>query len=332
MSGTYRVFGSEMSPYSVKVRSYLRFKGLPHDWISRSVRTEAEYKAVAKLPIIPTVVTPAGDAIQDSTPIIDRIEAEHPSPPVHPDDPALRFLGILLEEFGDEWGNKLMFHYRWATDLDQTAAAQSIARLNALGADDDTIANVTAMVKARMSSRGHFVGSSPETAPLIADYYRQLLALLQAHLVDRPYLFGTRATFGDFGLAPQLYEMSIDPTGGSILRAQAPAALDWCYRMREPASTGSLEAWPSLAPTLAPILAHVAQTFLPWSDANARALAAGQDSFTVTIQGRDYVQGPQKYHAKSLAVLRQRHAEVAGDATLRAILDGAGALPWLAAA
>ena len=34
-------------------------------------------------------------------------EAEHPDPSIYPDDPALRFLAALLEEFGDEWCNKL---------------------------------------------------------------------------------------------------------------------------------------------------------------------------------------------------------------------------------
>jgi hypothetical protein len=30
MPGSYRIYGAEMSPYSVKVRSYFRYKALPH--------------------------------------------------------------------------------------------------------------------------------------------------------------------------------------------------------------------------------------------------------------------------------------------------------------
>ena len=57
MSDVYRIFGSELSPYSIKVRSYFRFKGIPHEWIERSNTVMEEYKKYAKLPLIPVVVT-----------------------------------------------------------------------------------------------------------------------------------------------------------------------------------------------------------------------------------------------------------------------------------
>ena len=42
MSNRHRIFGIEMSPYSVKVRSYFRYKALPHEWIVRNAATQAE--------------------------------------------------------------------------------------------------------------------------------------------------------------------------------------------------------------------------------------------------------------------------------------------------
>ena len=56
MSGRFRIFGSEMSPYSVKVRSYFRYKGIAHDWLVRGPANQAEYAKHAKLPLIPLVV------------------------------------------------------------------------------------------------------------------------------------------------------------------------------------------------------------------------------------------------------------------------------------
>lgn len=324
----YRIFGSEMSPYSVKVRSYFRFKDIPHQWIPRRADSEEEYKRFAKLPIVPTVATPADEGLQDSTPIIERVEAEHPEPSIHPTDPALRFVSALLEEFGDEWGNKLMFHHRWWGEVDIAGSAQTLARLSAPMAGEAEIAQRTAMIRERMTGRGHFVGSSAATADLIRAYLNELLDLLEPHLANRKYLLGARPSFGDFGLSAQLYEASVDPTGGSILKSRGPNTLAWCQRMLEPRNDGAFETWDELAPTLKPVLAYVGRYFLPWTTANAKALAEGAPEFSVDLAGQAYVQPPQKYHAKSLAALKARRAAV-NDERLEKILTEAGCESWL---
>ncbi len=329
MTGLYRIFGSEMSPYSVKVRSYARYKGIPHEWIPRTMASEEAYRKYARLPIVPTVATPQDEGLQDSTPIMETLDARFPEPSIHPTDPALAFLSTLIEEFGDEWGNKLMFHHRWFAQVDQLASAQTLARLAQPYGDEAEVAQWAAMILQRMSTRGHFVGSSPANAPLITGYYFELLDLLEAHLQDRKYLFGGRPAFADFGLGGQMYECSVDPTCGAGMRARGPAVLDWCHRMMEPREDGPFETWQSLAPTLKPLLAYVGRYFLPWTAANARALEAGEPEFTVDLPGGAYAQPPQKYHARSLGVLRARYAAVADDAALKAILDEAGCTPWL---
>jgi glutathione S-transferase len=328
MTGVYRIFGSEMSPYSVKVRSYVRYKQIPHQWIPRRPDNEDEYKRFAKLPIVPTVATPEGEGLQDSTPIIERLEAAFPEPSIHPGDPTLAFLSVLIEEFGDEWGNKLMFHHRWWADVDRDASAQTLARLSAPEASEAEIAQRTAMIRQRMTGRGHFVGSSEATADLIRGYLNELLDLLEPHLASRKYLFGARPAFGDFGLSAQLYEASVDPTGGSIIRSRGPNTLGWCHRMLEPRNDGPFETWEALEPTLKPILAYVGRYFLPWTVANAKALAEGRESFSVELAGQAYVQPPQKYHAKSLGVLRAKRA-AADDPRLASILAETGCEPWL---
>src|SRR5258708_13968024 len=95
----YRIFGSELSPYSVKVRSYFRYKGLPHEWIPRSPAVQAEFQKYAKLPLVPLVVTPEGEGVQDSTPILDRPEATRREPPAVPADPALPSIPPLRHDY-----------------------------------------------------------------------------------------------------------------------------------------------------------------------------------------------------------------------------------------
>lgn len=110
---TYRLFGANGSPYSVKVRSYLRYKELEHVWLVRnSADLIEEHRRVAKLPLVPTLVTPTGEALQDSTPMLEHLERLHGEKSIYPKG-AARFVCELLEEFGDEWGNKWMMHLRW---------------------------------------------------------------------------------------------------------------------------------------------------------------------------------------------------------------------------
>src|SRR5215470_15305970 len=102
MADVYRIFGAEMSPYSVKIRSYFRYKAIPHQWILRNAESQAEYAKYAKLPIIPLVVMSQDLGIQHYTTNIDQMEKLIPEPSVHPDDNITRFDYWLIEEFDDE--------------------------------------------------------------------------------------------------------------------------------------------------------------------------------------------------------------------------------------
>ena len=330
MTGIYRIFGSEMSPYSVKVRSYFRYKNIAHQWVARTPAVDGEYKKYAKLPIVPTVATPEGEGLQDSTPIMEAMDGKFPEPSIHPADADLKFLSDLIEEFGDEWGNKLMFHHRWWDEIDRRASARTLARLNLAHGTAEEINGLARMIEERMSGRGGFVGSNAATAPLISRYYFELLDILEPHFAMRKYLFGARPAFGDFGLAAQLYEASIDPTCGGIIRARGAHVLDWCYRMIEPRNDGAFENWNSLKPTMEPLLRYVGRYFLPWSAANAAALQSGAKEFSVELEGESYTQSPQKYHAKSLAMLKAKYKEVAERPPLIAILKDTGCLRHLA--
>jgi len=331
MADVYRIFGAEMSPYSVKVRSYFRYKAIPHQWILRNAENQAEYEKHAKLPIVPLVVTPQGAGIQDSTPIIDKMEMLFPQPSIRPEGVA-GFISELIEEFGDEWGNKWMFHYRWTREVDQLCSAGRIARMRAPRANEAEYDTLTMQVRTRMAERLWFVGSNTQTAPQIETGFHEMLSLLDRHLTSRPYLFGGRPAYGDFGLWGQLYELWTDPTAGALIEGGAPHVLDWVHRMLWPRAEGAFEPWPALAPTLLPILkTQVGGKFMPWTLANEKALAEGKDEFSVKLGDEVWIQKPQKYHARSLAMLRAKYAVAPDKAALDPILADAGCLGGLRA-
>lgn len=329
MEKPYRIFGSEMSPYSVKVRSYFRYKKIAYEWIVRTTANQEEFSRYARLPLVPLVVTPSKDVLQDSTPIIEALEKKHPDLSIHPTDPILAFLSALIEEYGDEWGNKIMFHFRWWHEDDQRAAARVLAHSRVMSNNDSEVAYEAKNIRERMVGRRYFTGSNAANADLIKTYRDDLIAILEKHLADRPYLFGQRPAFADFGLAPELYELSTDPTGGGIMKTKAPLTLAWCQRMLEPKNDGHFEEWVTLAPTLKALLENIGRFFLPWSHANAIALLKQQDNFKVELDGKFYEQQPQRYHAKSLQKLRLRFKAIDDRAALDKILLEAGCLRWL---
>ncbi len=310
---SYKIFGAELSPYSVKIRSYFRFKGLPHEWVPRSPANQEEFQRYARIPLVPLVVTPKQEGLQDSTPIMDAIEQRHPAPSIHPEDKTLKFLSILIEEFADEWGNKWMFHYRWARQADQLNAGTRLARGMAGELPEEEFNQLVQQVLTRMTQRVWLVGSNETTAPLIEKSFHYFLGLLNAHLAGRDFLFGSRPCYGDLGLWAQLYEMWLDPTPGSHIASKYLNVLEWIQRMCCPTDAGSYESWATLAPSLRAILQFIGGTFMPWTLANEQALAEGAEEFSYELGMGTWTQKPQKYHAKSLAVLRQKYQALAGE-------------------
>ena len=325
---THTIFGLEESPYSVKVRSYFRYKNIPHDWKQRNEDSET-YSKHARLPLIPLVVKPDGSGIQDSTPILEAIEKDFPTPSIHPGDPIAAFASVLLEEFGDEWGNKWMFHFRWRREIDQMACGRRIAQWSNPFASDEEIRAITQQIMSRMVDRVWFVGSSDLTAEQIEQSLADTLDLLEPHLSSRPYLFGGRPSFGDFGMWGQIYNADRDPTPARLVRSH-PNVNAWIRRMLSPINEGDFESWDQVKGTLAPILQNqVAGLFLPWSVANRHAIDSGEEQFEVELAGKRWAQKPQKYHARSLGALREKFQSVSDNQAIVGMLQETGCLEYL---
>src|SRR6056297_2621150 len=94
----YRLYGGEISYYSGKMRAYLRHKGIPFD---EYTATREVYKEVilprVGWPVIPVVVTPDDETLQDSSDIIDALEQRFPEPAVYPEGPCQKLAALLLE-------------------------------------------------------------------------------------------------------------------------------------------------------------------------------------------------------------------------------------------
>lgn len=331
MTSDYRIIGSQESPQAVKVRAYLQYKGLPYSWHSGGEAREL-LQNHGQLPSLPLVVMPDQQSLHDSTEIIKRIEAKHPDPPIQPDDAIAGFMSLLLEEFADEWGSKWVFHYRWAREADQLASTTRLAGIvqpDIAGAALDAAAR---QLREQLMHSAWFTHTPRQTAIALEASFKDTLALLEPHLAHRPFLFGKRPALADFGLWGQLQSAHCDPTPRGIMEIHAPNTLSWLERMHQPSATGAFESWQTLADTLAPLVRdQLAGLFLPWSTANAGAVASGAGNFSVTLRGETWDEISQTHPARTLAVLRETYQQSAENTALNAALENTDCLRWLAA-
>jgi glutathione S-transferase len=323
MHAPFRLYGAELSPYSVKVRSYLRFKNIPFEWLQRTQARQEEFARYAKLPLIPVLVDAEDQALQDSTPIVEALEAQFPEPAILPEDPGLAFVSALIEDFADEWLNKAMFHYRWTYPADQDSAARRIVQ--GLFEGDDAPEGLEGSVRVRMTARLHHVGSSPATAAVIEASFVNALAATERLLAGRPYLFGARPCLADFGLAGQLAQLRSDPTPGALIEATAPNVVRWVARMENPSVEGGFLDFDDVREGVGGLLrGEISGAYLVWMAANSEAVASDAQHVAVEIAGAQFAQKPQRYAAKALAELRRKRALVADHAGLAALLAETG--------
>jgi glutathione S-transferase len=314
----YRILGSLGSPYSMKIRAVMRYRRLPHVWIQVQEGHDAE-RAMVKVPVIPVVQYPDGSYHNDSTPMIDDLERRHPGQrSIIPDDPADAFLAALLEDMADEWGTKFMFHYRWFRERDQKQMSQWLAYDRFAGEGRAKIEAYAAAFRYRQVGRMALVGCTAANQAIIETTCARLLAILEAHVVEQPYLFGSRPSLAEFGWFGQLSQLIVDPTPNDVLRATAPFTTRWLMQIDD--ASGVEGAWRDAGPlphAVGELLRLAGDIYFPFLSANAEALARGASTFTFTAQGMTYEQGVFKYQARCLENLRSAWRDLPGAARER---------------
>jgi len=321
----YRLFGAETSPYSEKVRAALRYKGLEFDWVPRSVKTEADFQALAQVPTVPLLISPEAVASQDSTAMLASLELEHPEPSTVPDDPACAALSLVLEDYGDEWLNKAMFNERWGQSPDQEAAAQRLLEQLFAGNPPASRAEEVSKIVDRMAGRLPLVGAGGTNGDLLKTSFHRFAELLDAHLKETLYIFGGRPSAADLSLAAQFRQLLSDPTPGEWLRDRAPFVTEWCEMMESPKANDGFKPLAELRETLLPLFRdEVARTYLAWAATNSENASKRRKKLKVEIDGKEFEQDTQKYAAKAFKSVKKAIAKMKSPDGLDDFLKEAG--------
>ncbi|MCC6848884.1 MAG: glutathione S-transferase family protein [Deltaproteobacteria bacterium] len=257
MSRPFAFYAAEISYFSAKVRPALRYKDVHYRELL------PDYHGVilprTGLAFIPIVVTPEDDTWQDTSAILDNLEARIPAPPLYPSTPVQRVTAYLVELYADEFMLLPAMHYRWSFP-------ESIAKARADFASNAPDAATAERFATRMQGSLPFLGVTPATAPAIEAHLRDLLDALSAHLSVHPYLLGERMSLADCALMGPLYaHLYLDAVPGRLLRETAPEVCRWIERMNhpDPDAAGTWLADDALAPTLRPILSLIGADAVP---------------------------------------------------------------------
>lgn len=327
--------GQYGSPYTLKMRAVLRYRHIPFRWVLRDSKWDD--LPTPPVPIIPVIAYPNadgthGEATVDSSPQIMRLEAECTGRSVVPTDPALAFIDALIEDYGDEWVTKAMYHYRWAYDADIDKAGRLLPVSRDLQMNSDQLQQSYEFITTRQIGRRALVGSTEENAPIIEGSYERLLDILTQLFSGHDFLLGDRPGRGDFGIFGQLSQLAKwDPTSMAIASTRAPKVINWVDRMDDlswlPVDGDSGWVNLDLLPEATSRLLHeIGQTYAPFMLANAKALMARAAEVVCEVEGGTYRQAPFKYQGKCLQWIRDGYAALADNDRSRvdAALDGTG--------
>jgi glutathione S-transferase len=304
------IIGVPASPYTRKMVALMRYRRIPFviEWgDARELikKHNLEEPKPVLLPVIIFDVDGAQKAITDSTPIIRHLENEFPDRGVIPHDPKLAFLNYILEDFGDEWVTKYMFHYRWHFKEDIDKAGTILPLLNDVTLDNATHQTFKKFFSELQISRLWVVGSNETTAPIIEASYKRFLRQLEDCLSVNSFLFGSRPSSADYAMFGQLVALTgFDPTPRAIAHEISPRVIAWQDRMEDMSGLDPLKddwiSYEAAKEHLVDIFKEVGKVYLPALLANAKAISAKEKTWTAQIDGAKWEQSSFPYQAKCL--------------------------------
>lgn len=335
----YTLHVYDESYFSGKMQAYLAYKRIPHrvnevSW-SELARRIAPKTGLVEVPVLERA---DGVMLRDSTAMIEWLERRYPTPSVLPEDPASAFLCRLLEDYADEGLWRPALYYRWAFKKDALLYARRFTEdflrfpLTPAAATRLTVLDR----QRRVYVRGE--GITPANRADVERHYTDELADLESIFRTRPFLFGERPSLADFGYFASMFRhFGIDPTPARIMRDGAPAVYEWVARMWNAradrlANAAALAGEPTVPADLGPLIARAARRYLPALHANAKAVAEGRETYSVTLEGKEYPNlRSVTFQAWRRRVLQQQLAGLDPEAAARAraILSRRGALEWL---
>jgi len=268
--------------------------------------------------------------------MIQWLEERYPDPPVLPPDPALAFVALLLEDYGDEWLWRPAMWWRWVPRVSRWALGWRIST----GIAPPPLVRFYGWIFGHRQLREWVWGDgvTRENSGDVRDMLFREFEFLEAVLSDQPFLLGSHPSVADFGYFASMFRhFGNDPDPAEIMRRKAPNTYEWLSRLwnLSPRKVPSEQqwVWPA-AEYWQPLLTRICGDYLPYLHQNALAHRQGRQRFS--FRGESLAFPDTKtttYRVWCREVLQQRyHALSATEkGRVEGLLKGAGGLESLLA-
>jgi glutathione S-transferase len=222
---TVKLFDWAPSPFSLKVRAILEYKGVPFTRTSVfQPKRLLELRRRGRVGKVPAIEID-GTLFVDSTDIAYEIERRFPAPPIIPGQPRERGLCHALEEWSDESLYFIGLYFQWEDSEGRKLVPQAFGS-SLYG----RMVYRLFLRRVRGQIRGQ--GTSRKNPEHVRSDLRRHLEAVDTLLQDSPFLLGAQPYLCDFALLGQLVYLGRTPTGSRHL-SQHDAIKRYLDRMKD---------------------------------------------------------------------------------------------------
>lgn len=330
----YTVYKLDISYFSGKLEAYLRYKEIPHKLVDcNSIKHFHKIDRKTGTMKIPAIEMSDGKWLYDTTPMIQWLDKKHADSPVYPADPALRFVALLLEDYGDEWLWRPAMWWRWVPKASRVTLGRRIA---AVYSKPLAIPIGFYFGKRQLNEWLWNDGVDKNNSQAVRDMLFRELEFLEPLFEEQPFVLGSHPSIADFGYFGSFFRhFGNDPVSAEVMRRQGSNTYEWLSRLWN-TRRGKLDSkiewqWPT-ADYWQPLLGRIARDYLPYLHQNALAFRQRRKRFdyqghslsfkkTVTTKYRVWCRQELQREFSLLSAENQKQVE-----SLFAPVGGLGAL------
>jgi glutathione S-transferase len=303
MAAPYILYGPRISLFTRKLEAALRFYGIAFEHAQKTGENGPELEQRSGSHQVPVFQTPENWMLADTTPILDLLDGRFPGRRLFPEGPA----GVLVhvvEEVLDEWIARTMVHYRWHYEENTRAVVAELT------GRDVTLQEAQEFPLAKWGPRAcRATGTeSAYQQKKVEEEYFAIMEALETQLASSAFALGDRPTAVDAILLGGLRaHTNADPIPDL---SGYPRVQTWDEKEAEEwAGQGELASFPESTPFARHVLELGRDCYVPFVEANARALAEGKKAFVIDTYGEEVSYLARPYPERSRQMIRDRIAE-----------------------